>query len=108
MRYDSTTFPEDLTFQVTGDRENYQGRYVLRHPWRGDNQSCKAAGDYANPLVKRWDEEAIPLAKLTGWDVNAIRDKMAEGGFSGSALKGVEIETPNPKKSWWQRLSRNG
>ncbi|MEQ9435168.1 DUF2330 domain-containing protein [Hyphomonas sp.] len=108
LRYDSTTFPEDLTFQVTGDRENYQGRYVLRHPWRGDYQSCKAAGDYANTLVKRWDEEAISLAKLTGWDVNAIRDKMAEGGFSASALKGVEIETPNPKKSWWQRLWGNG
>jgi len=108
LRYDAKTFPEDLTFQVTGDRENYQGRYVLRHPWRGDYQSCKAAGDYANTLVKRWDEEAISLAKLTGWDVNTIRDKMAEGGFSANALKGVEIDVPDPKKSWWQRLWGNG
>tara|TARA_R110001599_G_scaffold80053_4_gene216596 strand:- start:4762 stop:6153 length:1392 start_codon:yes stop_codon:yes gene_type:complete len=108
LRYDAKTFPEDLTFQVTGDRENYQGRYVLRHPWRGDYQSCTAAGDYANTLVKRWDEEAISLAKLTGWDVNDIRDKMAKGGYSASALNGVEIDAPSPNKTWWQRLWGNG
>jgi hypothetical protein len=108
LRYDAKTFPEDLTFEITGDRKNYQGRYVLRHPWRGDYQSCKAAGDYANTLVQRWDEEAISLARLTGWDVNEIRAKMIEGGFSASALKGVQIEAPSPRKSWWQRLWSNG
>ena len=35
LRYDGQHFPEDLVFQETGDRSNFQGRYVLRHPWTG-------------------------------------------------------------------------
>ncbi|MEO1553524.1 MAG: DUF2330 domain-containing protein [Pseudomonadota bacterium] len=104
VRYDGQTFPEDLNFQVTGDRENYQGRYVLRHPWRGDYGQCEEAGLYAENLVSRWDEEAESLAKLTGWDLEEIRQKMADGGFSASA---VGVSDPKPKRSWWQRLWGN-
>ena len=103
LRYDATTFPEDLKFQVTGDRENYQGRYVLRHPWRGDYTSCEAAGDYANGLVERWDEEAKTLASLTGWEINDIRQRMAEDGYSASAIN----VKPKPKTPWWSRLWGN-
>ena len=105
VRYDGQTFPEDLNFQVTGDRENYQGRYVLRHPWRGDYGQCEAAGEYAETLVERWDEEAKSLAKLTGWELEEIQQKMADGGFSASA---VGVSEPAPKKNWWQRLWGNG
>ncbi|MEZ5947000.1 MAG: DUF2330 domain-containing protein [Hyphomonas sp.] len=108
LRYDAKTFPEDLEFQTTGDRTNYQGRYVLRHAWRGDYTECKAAGDYANTLVKRWDDEAVALAKLTGRDVNEIRTKMASLGYSAAAIKGIEIDTPKPKRSWWQKLWGKG
>ena len=104
VRYDGKTFPEDLNFQVTGDRENYQGRYVLRHPWRGDYGQCEAAGEYAETLVSRWDTEAESLAKLTGWELEEIKQKMADGGFSASA---VGVAEPKPKKKWWQRLWGN-
>ncbi|MEM6556036.1 MAG: DUF2330 domain-containing protein [Pseudomonadota bacterium] len=104
VRYDAQTFPEDLNFQVTGDRENYQGRYVLRHPWRGDYGQCEAAGNYAEVLVERWDAEAESLSKLTGWELDEIRQKMADGGFSASA---VGITEPKPKRTWWQRLWGN-
>lgn len=104
VRYDAQTFPEDLNFQVTGDRENYQGRYVLRHPWRGDYGQCEAAGEYAETLVERWDAEAESLARLTGWELDDIRQKMADGGFSASA---VGVSEPKPKRSWWQRLWGN-
>lgn len=106
VRYDGQSFPEDLNFQVTGDRENYQGRYVLRHPWRGDYGQCEAAGDYAEGLVERWDSEAEELAKLTGWDIEDIRQKMADGGYSAASV-GIDA-TPKPKKAWWQRLWGNG
>lgn len=105
VRYDGQTFPEDLNFQVTGDRENYQGRYVLRHPWRGDYGQCEAAGEYAETLVSRWDEEATSLAKLTGWELEEIKQKMADGGFSASS---VGISEPKPKRKWWNRLWGNG
>jgi len=104
VRYDGQTFPEDLNFQVTGDRENYQGRYVLRHPWRGDYGQCEEAGQYAETLVTRWDTEAESLAKLTGWELEEIKQKMADGGFSASA---VGVSEPKPKKKWWQRLWGN-
>ena len=104
VRYDAETFPEDLEFQVTGDKSNYQGRYVLRHPWRGDYTQCEAAGDYAKTLVDRWDEEATQLASLTGRDKDDIKAKMASLGYSDAILNGLEIEPPEPKKNWWQRL----
>lgn len=81
VRYDGQTFPEDLNFQVTGDRENYQGRYVLRHPWRGDYGQCEAAGQYAETLVERWDTEADSLAKLTGWELDEIKQKWRMAAF---------------------------
>jgi len=100
LRYDAKTFPEDLKFQTTGDRTNYQGRYVLRHAWRGDYESCEAAGDYANTLVDRWDTEAKTLASLTGRDISDIRDRMKEEGMSAAALN---LEEKQPRK-WWQNL----
>ena len=36
VRYDATHFPDDLVFQETADRANYQGRYVLRHAFTGE------------------------------------------------------------------------
>lgn len=92
VRYDSDHFPEDLTFQETGDRTNFQGRYVLRHPWQG-NDSCDAAISYKKQLPKRQEKEAQTLARLTGWDINEIRDK----------LKIVEIKD---NKKWWQKIWR--
>ena len=102
LRYDATTFPEDLEFQITGDRTNYQGRYVLRHPWRGDYNECKAAGEYANDLVERWSDEAETLAKLTGRNIDDIRAKMASLGYSDAILEQVDYKAP--KESWWNKL----
>jgi hypothetical protein len=104
VRYDGKTFPEDLMFQVTGDRENYQGRYVLRHPWRGDYGQCEAAGEYAEGLVERWDTEAKTLRELTGWELEEIKTKMANGGYSAAA---VGVTPKKEKKKWWQRLWGN-
>ena len=78
VRYDAASFPEDLVFQETGNRENFQGRYVLRHPWKGEAR-CAAADAYRRDLVARQDKEAQTLAWLTGWDVNEIRRKAAGG-----------------------------
>lgn len=102
LRYDATTFPEDLEFQITGDRTNYQGRYVLRHPWRGDYNECKAAGEYANDLVERWSDEAETLARLTGRNIDEIRAKMASLGYSDAILEQVDYKAP--KESWWNKL----
>ena len=94
VRYDGENFPEDLMFKETGDRSNFQGRYVLRHPYEGDAQ-CKAAEDYRAELPDRFEKEAQTLARLTGWNINTIRARMGDAGQSFE---------PKPKVPWWKRL----
>ncbi len=75
VRYSAETFPEDLMFQETKDRQNYQTRYVLRHAWKGDENKCDEAKPYFEQLVQRQEREAQTLSNLTGWDINAIRQR---------------------------------
>ncbi len=76
VRYDAKTFPEDLMFQVTGNTENFQGRYVIRHAWQG-TASCPAAKEYlGKTLPRQRDEAAQNLARITGWKINDIRQQM--------------------------------
>jgi len=75
VRYDAAHFPEDLTFQETADRSNFQGRYVLRHPYWGP-AACEAAEAYRRSLPARFEFEAVTLSRLTGWDIGSIREKV--------------------------------
>ena len=81
VRYDAAHFPEDLSFMETRDRENFQGRYVLRHPFAG-TATCAAAADYWDALPKRFRKEADTLADLTGWNPQEIRARMEQTGQS--------------------------
>ncbi len=91
VRYDAETFPEDLTFQETADRQNYQARYVMRHPWNGSPGECLQAEQYFRDLKQRKIREARNLADLTGWDVNAVMKKAGLGA------------QPRPEP-WWKGL----
>jgi hypothetical protein len=84
VRYDAAHFPEDLVFMETRDRENFQGRYVLRHLWRG-TASCPAADAYRASLPARFRQEAENLSGLTGWDTKDIAARMEA---AGQGLKG--------------------
>jgi hypothetical protein len=74
VRYDREHFPEDLVFQETGDKTNFQGRYVMRHAWHGQ-VTCVRAQEYLKELPKRREQEARNLASLTGWKIEDIREK---------------------------------
>ena len=101
VRYDKAHFPEDLMFQQTGDRQNFQGRYVLRHPWKG-NAECMQAENYRQSLSKRQEKEAKQLATLTGWDINEIREKI------GLDSKGTGSDNePAKTNPWWKKLWKN-
>jgi len=93
VRYDTEHFPEDLMFQETGDRTNYQGRYVIRRPWQGE-ASCDIS-QYEASVRERQEREAQQLANLTGWDIGDIRGKIP---FAG----GVQPEAANDP--WWKRI----
>jgi hypothetical protein len=90
LRYTPETLPEDLVFQETQDRQNFQARYVLRHAWRGDPDACPQAKAYFEEVARRQEREAQMLANLTGWDLNAIRGQM----------KLQAVSAPQ----WWERL----
>lgn len=95
VRYDAAHFPEDLIFQETSDRSNFQARYILRHPWTGSDE-CAAATAYRHQLRERYEREAQTLASLTGWNIGDIRKTM----HIASLPAGEE-------KKWYQRLWMN-
>jgi hypothetical protein len=72
VRYARNNFPEDLVFQQTKNRDNFQGRYVIRHPFKG-NLTCAAGKRYQQALSTRQNKEFQNLANITGWNINDIR-----------------------------------
>lgn len=91
LRYTSETHPEDLMFEVTENRENFQGRYVLQRPFGGEI-TCEAGKEYIHSVKERQEKEAQTLANLTGWDIADIR---------------AEITPYHPEEeipSWWERV----
>ncbi len=95
LRYDKAHFPEDLVFQETGDRTNFQGRYVLRHPWTGEAK-CEPGKKYLAGLPERHRTEAKALADLTGWETADIYKKM---GFDASGPRAGADD-----RKWYQKV----
>lgn len=96
VRYNADNFPEDLVFQHTGDTQNYQGRYVLRHRWKGNAGECKQAKQYFEELGPRMEQRADNLVELTGWDLKDVLAKMdipKEAKDSAPWLKGLFRKT---------------
>jgi hypothetical protein len=90
VRYDADHFPEDLVFQETGDRSNFQARYILRHPF-GGSTSCSGADAYWDSVRERRVHEADTLAELTGWDMKSIRLRMGR-------------DAPPERENWYKKL----
>jgi hypothetical protein len=95
VRYDAAHFSEDLMFQETSDRNNFQARYILRHSWTG-TEDCPAAAAYRQQLRDRYEREAQTLANLTGWNIGDIRKQM-----------NIASLPVNEEKKWYQRLWTN-
>ncbi|MBD2097160.1 DUF2330 domain-containing protein [Trichocoleus sp. FACHB-591] len=89
VRYTRDKFPEDLMFQETSNRQFFQGRYVLRHAFTGET-NCAAGRQYKRALPARFEQEAQTLAKLTGWNIQDIRQK----------LPAISSQTA----PWWRNL----
>lgn len=96
LRYDAEHFPDDLMLIETGDRENFQGRYVLRHPFTGPAQ-CRAGEAYRAGLPARHAREARQLASLTNWPLAEIRDRMEQDGAGFTPVR-------DPQDPWWRKL----
>ncbi|MGB0907105.1 MAG: DUF2330 domain-containing protein [Maricaulaceae bacterium] len=102
VRYDAESFPEDLKFKATGNRQNFQGRYVLRHAFEGE-MNCPEAKAYKESVNKRKETEIQTLANLTTWEKSYIRRKInaaPKGGF----FKDIDSQK---NSNWWDNLWSN-
>ncbi|WP_434685126.1 DUF2330 domain-containing protein [Pseudanabaena minima] len=93
IRYNRDKFPEDLMFKETSNQEQFQGRYVLRHAFKGE-MNCDAGKEYQRSLRPRFEKEAQTLASLTGWNIADIRRKMNISSLPNP------VETPFWENIW--------
>lgn len=96
LRYDNRHFPEDLVLHETADRVNWQARYVLHHPWRGEEE-CPQLAEYRKGVWDRRRVEAENYCALTGTRMESVRRKM-----------GVDEKWSAPGEGlvWWDRIWR--
>ncbi|MGH1576233.1 DUF2330 domain-containing protein [Planktotalea sp.] len=71
-QYSKGQMPKDLVFRETNNRRNFQGRYVMNHPYDG-KVTCDEGRDYVRDTKKRLAQEANYLSSITGWSVSSIR-----------------------------------
>jgi hypothetical protein len=94
LRYDREHFPEDLQFQVTADRENWQARYVLHHPYSG-TEECPQMAAYLRTVWDRRHKEAVNYCDLTGDRMAEVRTRMGVG---------TNWSVPYESANWWERI----
>jgi len=79
-------------FQETSNRNQFQGRYILRHAFTGEAK-CQAGADYKKSLPQRFEKEAQTLAQLTNWNISDIRKKQP-----------VVQTSDRPIQQFWQNI----
>jgi hypothetical protein len=94
LRYNAKHFPEDLVLHETGDRVNWQARYVIHHPYPGDEE-CAERKPYLKKVWERRKSEAANYAMLTGADEGAVRQRMGVRDDWSQGDEGL---------SWWDKV----
>jgi hypothetical protein len=109
VRYARDKFPQDLLFQVTPNKENFQGRYVMTQVAKG-NLSCDAGQQYLHGVVDRSKKELDELAVLTGWDtqkyqwyVQQYESRIESGKTKRNELQPISIK--NKPKHFWPKVA---
>jgi len=59
----------------------------MRHPWKGKS-TCDAAKEYLAKQPKAREAEAQNLARLTGWNIDTIRERA--GSYVDKAKPGKD------------------
>jgi hypothetical protein len=103
VRYTPNSFPEDLMFTQTQDRQNWQTRYVIQNPYGGSSEQCtaKLAGNscetYCSSRVKAL------VGDHTNWQAST-------GPYSGrnreALLSECTVACGNAKRLTLERVQR--
>ena len=90
LRYTRDSLPEDLVFQETQDRANFQARYVLRHPWKGASDACAEAKPYFDTVRQRQERKHRRSPRSPAGTLQSMRTRMA-----------LSPQTP---QRWWESM----
>ncbi len=77
VRYDRQNFAQDLQFQETSNKQNFQCRYILTHPV-AESVNCEVAYDYYKEVYTRRKKEVYEMQALTGWSIDRYSYYTAE------------------------------
>ncbi|MCB1158282.1 MAG: DUF2330 domain-containing protein [Leptospiraceae bacterium] len=91
IRYNSQTFPEDISFIETNDKKEFSIRYKIRKAWKGSENSCSVAGAYFKNLKIHQEKSLKNLIILTGRNENEERKKMG-------------LNYRSNKTDWWKTI----
>lgn len=94
VRYSRDKFPQDLAFINTPNQENFQGRYIVRHPATGD-LSCDAGKKYQKELDMRRRKELQELVALTGWSESRYQWYLGDAGKQVQPITDPREQDPN-------------
>lgn len=81
VTYDRKNFPQDLQFQETPNKENFQARYIITHPAYGEF-TCAEGKKYLQDVHQRRTRELQQLAMLTGWETSPYNAYISNFNFS--------------------------
>ena len=110
VRYTPKTFPEDLMFVQTADRQNWQTRYVVQNPFEGDLQECreKAASYSCENACRGYDEpRAYDDKKPNSYSQSCIQACRDNTRFAvEQARRYYETDLPQRQQTELQTLTR--
>jgi hypothetical protein len=110
VRYTPRTFPEDLMFVQTADRQNWQTRYVVQNPYEGSIQQCreKAAAYNCEDSCQstgggRW-QDFTERQNYVGSCIQSC--KASNSSAIEQARRYYEIDLPQRRQNELQTLTR--
>ncbi len=108
VRYTPKTFPEDLMFTQTADRENWQTRYVVQNPFEGSVQACreKAANTSCENVCRNEDDSWSPNARK-GYAKSCVQScKASNSSAVEQARRYYEFDLPQRQQTEMHTLMR--
>ena len=108
VRYTPKTFPEDLMFTQTSDRENWQTRYVVQNPFEGTMQACheKAANYSCTQQCRNEDDGWSPLERKGYARLCVQSCKAGNSSAVEQARRYYETDLPQRQQAEMQTLKR--
>ena len=108
VRYTPQTFPEDLMFVQTRDRQNWQTRYVVQQPFMGTLQACRDKTSACEAgCGAAWNGRGVPDATQPAEFAQCVQQCQAYARASlEQARRYYDVDLPQRRRTELQTLRR--